>query len=105
MPNVKQTIIDRTTIYRALFIKENYTVSNIDSLIGKSGRPSGKMSGIAWDNARTEVLNKERLQTRIGKLKIMFPGISDINIEKINITDEENDGEGLVLKTKEMGEI
>lgn len=105
MPNVKQTIIDRTTIYRALFLKENYTVSTIDSLIGKDGRPYGKMSGIAWDNARLEVRNKERLQTRIDKLKEMFPSISDKDIEKISITDEANNSDGIVLKIKEIKEI
>lgn len=103
--NIKQTIIDRTLKYKALFVKENYTVSTIDSLVGKDGRPYGKMSGIAWDNARLEVRNKERLQTRIDKLKEMFPSISDKDIEKIDITDEANDGEGLVLKTKEIEEI
>lgn len=105
MIDLKQIIIDRTDIYRTQFATENYTVNTIDSLIGKEGRPTGRISGIAWDNARLEVLNEERSQNRINKLKEMFPSITNEDIEKINITDEDNDGEGLILKTKEMGEI
>lgn len=76
------------------------TVSQIDHL--KS--PSGVLGLNAWNRVRLERLNEERIVARKTKLLTMFPGITDLQLNDIDLEDESNGGVGLVIRLKKIEE-
>jgi len=105
MPNTKQIIIDRTEKYRTDF--KDLTVIQIDELKNEFNlplKPFGKMSCIAWNNARKEIVKKEEQEIKINELKILLPSISDEDLEKISISNDDED-DNIIIKTKEIQEI
>lgn len=103
MINTKEIIIERTEIYRNNL--KDLTVKEIDELKNKHNKPlkpTGRMSSIAWDIARKEIVKKELRQDKINELKILLPSLSDEDIQKIDISVEDDSP---IVKEKELQEI
>ena len=72
------------------------TVKQIDSL----KEPTGIIRRNAWSKVRLERLNEERQAKRVSQLRVMFPTITEEQLELVDLSSEPNDRGGLVIKLK-----
>jgi len=85
--------------YRTLLAGQ--TVKQIDT----QKEPVGRISFRAWSKVRLERLAEERQIALVAELRIMFPNITDSELEKVDLECGSGNYTGLIVKPKVIEEV